>query len=238
MPASQYQVYGMSSPNVIKVIIMLEELEVDWSFEHVYVLKGEQFDPAFHALNPNGRVPVLVDLSGREQPFTVIESGAILQYLAEKHGGFIPADPLGRSTVIQWLTFQVASIGPMFGQYLHFSRFAGEGNDYAVARYTAEAVRIIRVVEERLKLTSFLGGETYSVADIAAYPWLAQVSSALVSSAETPFLTSWLEVVGSREKVRRALDIVQSIAPKDTASFAAATAADLDRFFNRVSATT
>src|SRR5690606_26920395 len=140
---------------------------------HVNVFAGEQFEPGFLRLNPNNKVPVIVDPEGPEgRPFVVFESGAILLYLARKAGRLLPAAPEARSVVEQWLMFQVASVGPMFGQCVHFLRYAPPGNEYSRERYTSEVNRILGVLERRLGEVPWIGGAEYSIADIATFPWI------------------------------------------------------------------
>src|SRR5665213_124901 len=164
--------YGTGSPNVFKILLMLAETELPYRLHDVAVLPGEQYSEAFRQLNPNGKVPVIVDPDGPAgKPQVVFESGAILIYLAEKSGQLLPADPSARSQTLQWLMLSAASIGPMFGQALHFRYVAASGNDYARRRYEREVERLYDVLETRLNDTEYLAGELFTIADVAAFPW-------------------------------------------------------------------
>lgn len=199
--------YGSGSPNVLKVVLALEELALPYRFEPVDVFKGEQFTDAFGALTPNRKVPVIVDAHSPDgQPVTLWESGAILLYLAEKTGQLMPTVPRERWTVQQWLMFQMAGIGPMFGQQSHFRVYAqGEEHAYARARYATEVKRLYDVVEVRLRESAYLGGAAYSIADIAAWPWLQRTSLRGVDTATLPATCRWIETVRERPGVQRAL---------------------------------
>jgi GST-like protein len=165
--------YGMSSPNVQKIQLMLEETALPYALRRVDVWRGENFAPDFAALTPTRKVPVIVDPDGLDgAPATVFESGAILIYLAEKTGKFLPAHGAARYRVLEWLAVQMCGIGPMFGQYSHFRNFAPAGNEYAESRYRTQAVRLFEVLEERLAAAPYLGGADYSIADIATFPWM------------------------------------------------------------------
>src|ERR1700734_4223255 len=155
--------YGMGSPNVVKIFLALEELALPYKVHPVDVFTGKQFDPAFIKLNPSAKVPVIVDSEGPGgKPYTVFESGAILLYLAEKTGKLLPKDPAGRYDAIQWMLVQMTGLGPMFGQFVHFMRFAPKGNDYALSRYRTQVTRVLDVLEQRLADQPYLGGADYS----------------------------------------------------------------------------
>jgi GSH-dependent disulfide-bond oxidoreductase len=165
--------YALTSPNVQKIYIMLEECGLPYKEHFVDVWKGEQYKPEFSKVNPNNKIPAIVDHDGPGgKPLTVIESGAILLYLAEKTGKFLPKDAAKKYEVIQWLMIQLTGVGPMFGQWTHFKLFAPKGdNDYSMARYTSEIKRLYEVLEKRLGEVPYLGGQDYSIADIATFPW-------------------------------------------------------------------
>jgi GST-like protein len=233
--------YGMSSPNVFKITTMLEECELPYRTHHVNVFAGQQFEPEFLSMSPNNKVPVLTDDEGPEKrPFTVFESGAILLYLAAKSGRLLPAAPAARSIVEQWLMVQIASIGPMFGQCVHFLRHAPAGNDYSRDRYTSEVKRIFKVLEKRLGDSVFLGGAEYSIADIATFPWirtatmlfpwLASTSDAL---AAYPALRRWFATIAARPPVQRGIAAGESFLSTDVAAFKSADTEAFDRFFGR-----
>lgn len=207
--------YSLATPNGQKVSVMLEELGVDYKPHTVNILKGEQFTPAFIALNPNSKIPVIVDHDGPDgQPITVMESGAILLYLAEKTGQLISADPKIRSETIQWLFFQMASIGPMFGQFGHFYKYAGDRCDhpYPTERYATEARRLLQVLEDRLTTQSWIAGKEYSIADIAIFPWVHclghfyQAEDILGLSGYT-HVNQWLQQCLSRPAVQRGMPV-------------------------------
>jgi len=160
------KLYSLATPNGRKASIMLEELGLDYEAIKVDITKGEQHEDWFHELNPNEKIPVLVD--GKH---SIMESGAILWYLAEKHGRFIAQDPRKKTEISQWLFFQNASIGPMFGQFGHFTKFAQEDIPYAKERYENETKRLLGVLEERLRNRNYLCDD-YSIADISTFPWV------------------------------------------------------------------
>jgi len=167
------QLYSIATPNGQKIGIALEELELPYEAHRIDILKGDQFDPEFVAISPNSKIPAIIDPTGAE-PLAIMESGAILLHLAEKTGKLLPRDAKGRSEVMQWLFFQVGSVGPMFGQFGHFYRFAKDktSDDYAKGRYTDETKRLLTVIDNRLEDREFLAGD-YSIADIATVPWVA-----------------------------------------------------------------
>jgi GST-like protein len=222
--------YALTSPNVQKIYIALEELELPYRERFVDVWKGEQFSPDFVQLNPNSKIPVVVDHDGPGgKPFTVFESGAILLYLADKTGRLLPAATRERFAVIQWLMIQLTGIGPAFGNFTHFTRFAAAGNDYSVSRFRTEMLRLYDVLEKRLGETPFLGGAEYSIADIATFPWTRNHDAHGVGWNKFPNLGRWFEAVHARPAVQRALAKVAKIeSSRDTAS-----PTDLDRIFGR-----
>lgn len=174
---SRLQLYSMATPNGQKVSIALEEMELPYDAHFVDITKGAQFHPEHLKINPNGKIPALVDPTGNEgQPLAIMESGAILLYLAEKSGRFLPRSPGARSETLQWLFFQVGGVGPMFGQFGHFYRFASEKVPYGIERYRRETERLIGVLEERLQGREYLAGGEYTIADMATVPWVACLS--------------------------------------------------------------
>jgi len=177
--------YAMGSPNVVKIYIALEEMGLPYNVHPIDVFGEEQFKPEFLRLNPVAKVPVITDHEGPDgKPYTLFESGAILLYLADKTGRFLPKDPVARFDAIEWMMVQMTLVGPMFGQYVHFTRFAPKGNDYALDRNRTQARRALEVLEKRLTVAAFLGGESYSIADIATYPWARNVGAFLGKPAE------------------------------------------------------
>jgi GST-like protein len=229
------KLYGMGSPNVVKIFIALEELGLPYDVAPVDVFSGKQFDAEFVKLNPNAKVPVIVDSDGPGgKPYTCFESGAILLYLAEKTGKLLSKDVAVKYDAIQWLMTQMSTVGPMFGQHVHFMRFAPAGNDYAKSRYTTQAVRVCEVIEHRLAASPFLGGAEYSIADIAVYPWSRNIPALLgePTASKLPHTMKWVATIGERPAVKAALAKVDAIRAATTA-FDKAAAEDLDRVFGR-----
>jgi GST-like protein len=200
--------YALTSPNVQKIFIMLEETGLEYRVIPVDVWAGNQFDAAFRKLNPNGKIPVIVDHDGPGgKPHTVFESGAILFYLAEKSGKFLPADPAARSDTIQWLFWQMATVGPMFGQKVHFTLFAPkEGNEYSRSRYSTEVRRLYDVLETRLSTSQYIGSNDYSIADMACFPWMRGYENHGLTKSSHPNVARWAESVGARPAVKRMLE--------------------------------
>ncbi len=167
--------YFWTTPNGYKPLLFLEEAGIDYEIRPVNISKGEQFEPEFLKISPNNRIPAIVDHDPEDggAPLAQFESGAILQYLAEKTGKFMPKDARGRAEVLQWLNWQMGGIGPMFGQYLHFVDYAPEDIAYAKERYTREAERLLGVLDKRLRNRKYVAG-AYSIADMAIYPWVRQ----------------------------------------------------------------
>ncbi|MGB7291936.1 MAG: glutathione S-transferase N-terminal domain-containing protein [Thermodesulfobacteriota bacterium] len=199
--------YTAATPNGRKVSIMLEEVGVPYDVIHIKLHNMEQKNPDYLKLNPNGRIPTIVDHD--EDDFVIFESGAILIYLAEKSGKLLPTDRKGRSLVIQWLMFQMAGIGPMQGQANVFYRYAPEKIDYAINRYQRETKRLYKVLDTRLKDHEFLADE-YSIADIATWPWVYIHDWAGVDIEDLPNLKRWLETIGKRPAVERGKTIPKS----------------------------
>jgi GST-like protein len=224
--------HGMTSPNVRKVVIMLEELGLPYELRHVAVFKGEQFTPEFLALNPLGKAPVLVD-PALGQPLA--ESGAILFWLAERSGAaLLPAQGPARYETMQWLMVQIASIGPMFGQLNHFQILPPGSEPYALGRYAAQAERLYRLLDERLAKREWIAGDAYSIADIATYPWAHYLERHGFEAAGHPALLRWRDTIDARPAVARAAERMEAAyATIATETRHAATRADLDRFFGR-----
>ena len=168
------QLYGMPTPNGQKISIALEEMELPYEPHRVDILAGDQHQPEYLRLSPNGKIPAIIDPNGPNgQPIAMMESGAILMYLAEKSGRLLSPDAVERLETIQWLFFQMAHVGPMFGQFGHFYKFAkGKTDDYGERRYGAEVTRLLGVLNERLRGRTFLVGEALSIADVATVPWI------------------------------------------------------------------
>jgi GSH-dependent disulfide-bond oxidoreductase len=180
-------VYAFATPNSIKVPMALEELGVPYKLIGVNVRKGEHLTPEYLAINPKGKVPTIIDADGpTNAPVTITESGAILMYLAEKYGKLVPIDPIEKILSLEWLFFQVAGLGPMFGQSGYFLRSAPEKPQFALDRYTGEAKRHMRVLDQHLALYEWAAGKTYSIADIALFGWVWRREFAGVDFEGTP----------------------------------------------------
>jgi len=201
--------YFWPTPNCYKVSILLEELGLPYNVKPVHIGKGEQFQPAYEAINPNGKVPALVDHDGPEgKPMGIFESGAIMIYLADKAGRFLPTDTAPRMAVLQWLMFQMSAVGPLLGQAHHFRKYAKTQIPYAVERYTREATRIYGVLDKRLADTPYLAGE-YSIADMAVYPWLRPYRWQGQELSEFTNLQRWYSAVRARPAVQDGLAVLK-----------------------------
>ena len=222
--------YALTSPNVQKIFIMLEECELPYTMHPVDVWKGDQFAPEFTKINPLQKVPAIVDSDGPAgKPYTVIESGAILMYLAEKTGKFIPHDPLKRYDVIQWVMVQMANLGPMCGQHVHFSKFSPPGSDYGIARYRTVVNKLFDVYDQKLAASPYVAGDEYTIADIAAFPWLRNTDFLGIDISTRPHVKAWVDKITAREAVKRAYaKIAQIKSVRDSATDDAK-----DRYFGR-----
>jgi GST-like protein len=199
--------YYWRTPNGQKVTIFLEETGLAYAIKPVNISKGEQFEPEFLEISPNNRIPAIVDHDPADGggPLSVFESGAILQYLAEKTGKLMPAGVRGRTEVMQWLFWQMSGLGPMLGQNHHFSRYAPQPIPYAIERYRNETERLYSVLDHRLQQHEFIAG-TYSIADIAAFPWIVPHAGQGVTLEEFPHVKRWFDAVEARPAVKRAYE--------------------------------
>jgi GST-like protein len=207
--------YSFPTPNGRKVHLMLVECGLGYRAHSVNIAKGEQFAPEFLRISPNGRIPAIVDHDTPDsKPQSLFESGAILWYLAEKTGRFLPAEPKPLYATIQWLMFQMAGVGPMFGQANHFRYYAAEKIPYAVDRYTNEVRRLLKVLDERLAESKYLGCSSYTIADMATYPWV--VSSDIWKEAPTawPAVAAWVERIAARPATAEAWKILSEGYPE------------------------
>ena len=196
------------TPNGYKVSLFLEETGLPHTVKPVDIGKGEQFQPAYLAISPNGKMPAIVDRDPADggEPVSVFESGAILLYLAGKTGAFIPRDPRARMQCIEWLFWQMAGLGPMTGQYGHFHVYAPEKIPYAMTRYRSEAERLLGVLDKRLQERKFIVGDEYTIADMACYPWIDPYSKAPLDLSPFPHVRRWHETIARRAATRRAYE--------------------------------
>jgi GSH-dependent disulfide-bond oxidoreductase len=196
------------TPNGHKITLFLEEAGLDYTIRPVDIGAGEQFRPEFLAISPNNRMPAIVDTAPADggEPISVFESGAILVYLAEKTGKFLPADPRGRKTALEWLFWQVGGLGPMAGQNHHFVQYAPERIPYAMERYVKETNRLYGVLDRRLAGRPFLAGEDYTIADMASYPWIVPHERQQQTLGDFPNLKRWFEAIAARPATKRAYD--------------------------------
>jgi GST-like protein len=204
--------YSWTTPNGRKVHIMLEETGLAYEAHPVDIRAGAQFDPEFLRISPNNRIPAIVDREGPEgKPISLFESGAILFYLGEKTGKFLPASGQARHKVMEWLMFQMGNVGPMFGQANHFRTYAKEKITYAVERYTNEARRLYGVLDKRLADHEYLAGDFYSIADIATYPWCRVPERRGVSHDEFPNVKRWFQAIDARPAVIRGNAVLEDV---------------------------
>lgn len=200
--------YTWTTPNGRKASVMLEECALPYTVHKVDIGKGDQFKPEFLAVNPNGKIPAIVDRDGPGgKPIAVFESGAILIYLAEKTGKFLPTAAAERYATLQWLMFQMGGVGPMFGQAHHFIRFAKEKVPYAIERYSKETRRLYAVMDKQLGENAYLAGGFYSIADIATFPWVARHEYHEVNLADFPNVKRWFDVVLARPAVAKGMAV-------------------------------
>ncbi len=226
---------GMSSPNVQKVQIMLDELAVPYAIKRIDVWKGENFTPEFVAINPNKKVPVLLDDDGPDgEPMTVFESGAILVYLAEKYRRFLAPKGRARYAALEWLAVQLSTVGPMFGQYTHFKMFAPPGNEYGENRYRTQAVRAFEALDSRLSKARFLAGDDYSIADMATFPWTRDRAAKWGGNWDGYLnVRRWFGEVAARPAVAKMMGEMDKVWQEDLRSIAAATDEIRDRLLGR-----
>jgi GSH-dependent disulfide-bond oxidoreductase len=205
------KLYYWPTPNGWKITIMLEEVGLPYEVIPVNIGKGDQFEPEFLKIAPNNRMPAIIDPEGPDgRPISLFESGAILIYLADKTGRFLPQDPRGRYEVLQWLMFQMGNVGPMFGQAHHFRGYAPEPIPYAVERYTNEANRLYGVLDRRLGEADYVAGD-YSIADMAIFPWTISHERQGVSLDEYPNVRRWSDALHARPAVERGLAVLKEL---------------------------
>lgn len=211
------KLYTWGTPNGNKVHLMVEELGIPYELIPVNLGKGEQRRPEFLKINPNGKIPAMVDSEGiGGRPVVLAESGAILIYLAEKFGRFMPSDPHARLATLQWTMFQMAHVGPMIGQLHHF-RSSPAGNDYAIERYRTEGNRILDVLDGRLGESNYLADEDYSIADICTWPWIRSwVHTTMQDLGVRPFLRRWYGRIEQRPAAVKAIRIDETLRASGT----------------------
>ncbi len=212
MTQAEIQVYSWPTPNGHKVHIMLEECGLPYRAIPVNIGTGDQFKPEFLAISPNNKIPAIIDPNGPGgKPISLFESGAILVYLAGKTGKFLPKGDRAKYDVLQWLMFQMGGVGPLLGQNHHFRLYAPEKLPYAIERYTNEAKRIYGVIDKQLAQSPFLAGKTYSIADIATYPWLRNWKNQGIELADYPHLKAWFEGIEARPAVQRGCKVLADL---------------------------
>jgi GSH-dependent disulfide-bond oxidoreductase len=222
--------YGMSSPNVRKILIALEEMGLTYAVRHVSVFRGEQFGDEILALNPMAKVPILIDHDGPGEGRPIFESGAILVYLAEGYGRrFLPAQGHGRYRVLEWVFMQAASMGPALGNHSHFRQIAG-ANEYAAGRFRRMASQVYRALDTRLGETSYLGGDGYSIADMAAWPWARYYRRHGMRDEVCPHLIEWAQRIGERPAVKATDGEMARLGELDTQDRLAASALERAMF--------
>jgi GST-like protein len=199
--------YTWGTPNGKKVSVMLEECSLPYTLHKINIGKDDQFATDYLKINPNGKIPSIVDSEGPGgKSIAMMESGAILIYLAEKTGKFLSADAAGRYKTLEWLMFQMGGVGPMFGQTHHFLRAAKEPVPYAIARYTTEKDRLYGVLNTRLGEAEYLAGD-YSIADIATYPWVSRFEWHNTKLADYPNVDRWFKAIGARPAVQKGMSV-------------------------------
>ncbi len=211
--------YYWTTPNGHKITLFLEESGLPYKIHPINLGKGEQFAPDFLRISPNNRMPAIVDRAPVDggEPISIFESGAILLYLAEKSGQFLPGEIRGRQTVLSWLFWQVGGLGPMAGQNHHFKGYSVEKITYAIDRYVGETARLYAVLNKHLRDREFIGGSEYSIADMASYPWIVPHQAQSQNIDDFPHLKRWFETIAQRPATIRAYDFVQKINPKQGA---------------------
>ncbi len=206
------EVYSWATPNGHKVHVMLEECGLPYRVHPIDIGTGQQFAPEFLAVSPNNKIPAIVDPDGPDgRPMSLFESGAILLYLAGKCGRFLPDDTRGKYEVLQWLMFQMGGVGPMLGQAHHFRIYAPEKIPYAIDRYTNEARRLYGVMDRRLANSRYIAGDSYSIADMAIFPWLRSWKNQGIDWNDHPHLKGWFDEIAARPAVQRGVEVLADL---------------------------
>ncbi|WP_454883088.1 glutathione binding-like protein [Sphingomonas oryzagri] len=200
------ELHYVRTSNGLKVAIMLEEVAIEYRVIEYDIFAGDHLVPAFKAINPNHKLPAIIDLDPDDRlgAFRVFETGAILVYLAEKTARFLPAEGRGRMEALQWLAWQISGLGPMLGQGYHFARYAPEGQQYGIDRYTREARRLLAVLDHQLNGNTFVAGH-YSIADMACWPWVQNIANLDIAMSEFPAIQRWSDTIRRRPAVQRAI---------------------------------
>ena len=212
------EVYSWATPTGHKVHIMMEECNLAYRAIPVNIGSGEQFAPEFLRISPNNKIPAIIDPNGPDgKPISLFESGAILLYLAGKTGKFLPSSTRGKYETLEWLMFQMASLGPMLGQAHHFRIYAPEKIEYAINRYTNEAKRLYGVLDKRLAQSKYLAADEYTIADIAVFPWLRSWKNQGIDWDDYPHLKGWFDEIAARPAVQRGVEVLTDLrAPLNT----------------------
>ena len=212
MSNTTIDVFSWPTPNGHKVHIMLEECGLPYRAHAINIGKGDQFAPEFLAISPNNKIPAITDPEGPDgRPISLFESGAILVYLAGKTGQLMPQGDRERYDVLQWLMFQMGGVGPMLGQAHHFRMYAPEKLPYAIERYTNEAKRLYGVIDKQLAKSRFIAGKSYSIADIAIFPWLRSWQNQGIVLDDYPHLKKWFEGIAERPAVQRGVKVLADL---------------------------
>ena len=206
------EVYSWATPNGHKIHVMLEECGLAYRAIPVNIGAGDQFKPEFLKISPNNKIPAIVDPDGPDgEPISVFESGAILLYLAAKTGRFLPTDLRGKYRVLEWLMFQMGSVGPMLGQAHHFRLYAPEKLAYAIDRYSNEARRLYGVIDKRLGQSRYIAADEYTIADIAIFPWLRSWKNQGIELDDYPALKAWFDGIAARPAVQRGVEVLAGL---------------------------
>ncbi len=205
-------VYSWATPNGHKIHILLEECGLSYRAHPIDIGKGEQFTPEFLEISPNNKIPAMTDSDGPDgKPISLFESGAMMVYLAGKTGKFLGKTDRERYNVLQWLMFQMGGVGPMLGQCHHFRIYAPEKIEYAINRYTNEAKRLYGVMDKQLARTPYIAGKTYTIADMAIWPWLRNWKNQGIEMADYPHVARWFETIGQRPAVQRGVTVLADL---------------------------
>ena len=213
--------YYAPTPNGWKISILLEECKIPYNVKYVNIMSGEQYTPQFLKISPNNRIPVIVDHDPTDggEAISIFETGAIMEYIADKHGQFLPSDKRGRANVMQWLMWQMGGLGPMLGQHGHFKLYAPEKIPYAIDRYRTETQRLYNVLNTQLDGNTYVAGD-YSIADMAIFPWVRTYKRQEIDLEKFPNVRRWYNLLKERPALRKGLDLGKELLnpnPQDNA---------------------